>query len=87
MVDAPEFTLLGLHASAETRVGAIRLNVAVLEEPLSVAVSKEPSPDNGITVAVGALVKPNPLKTRVMLETCPLLFVFASAYAEPHGVS
>ena len=39
MVDAPEFTLLGLHASAETRVGAIRLNVAVLEEPLSVAVT------------------------------------------------
>jgi len=39
VVDAPEFTLLGLHASAETRVGAIRLNVAVLEEPLSVAVT------------------------------------------------
>jgi hypothetical protein len=38
VVDAPEFTLVGLHASAETRVGAIRLKVAVLEEPLRVAV-------------------------------------------------
>ena len=38
VVDAPEFTLVGLHARAETSVGATRLKVAVCEEPLRVAV-------------------------------------------------
>ena len=38
VVDAPEFTLVGLHARAETSVGAIKVNVAVCEEPLRVAV-------------------------------------------------
>jgi hypothetical protein len=38
VVDAPELTLVGLQASAETRVGAIRLNVAVWEEPPRLAV-------------------------------------------------
>ena len=38
MVEALEFTLVGLQVNAETRVGAIRLNVAVLEEPLRLAV-------------------------------------------------
>ena len=33
MVDAPELTLVGLQASAETRVGATKLTVAVWEEP------------------------------------------------------
>jgi len=39
VVDVPEFTLVGLQASAETRVGAIKVNVAVWEEPLRVAVT------------------------------------------------
>ena len=39
MVAAPELTLVGLHASADTRVGATRLNVAVWEDPLRVAVT------------------------------------------------
>ena len=38
MVAAPEFTLVGLQASAETSVGAIRFNVALCEEPFRVAV-------------------------------------------------
>jgi hypothetical protein len=38
VVEAPELTLVGLQASAETRVGAIRLNVAVWEEPPRLAV-------------------------------------------------
>ena len=38
VVAAPEFTLVGLQASAETNVGAIRFNVALCEEPLKVAV-------------------------------------------------
>jgi hypothetical protein len=33
VVDAPELTLVGLQASAETRVGATKLTVAVWEEP------------------------------------------------------
>jgi len=37
-VAAPEFTLEGLQARAETSMGATRLKVAVLEAPLSVAV-------------------------------------------------
>jgi len=37
-VAAPEFTLVGLQARAETSMGAIRLKVAVLEAPLSAAV-------------------------------------------------
>ena len=38
MVAAPEFTLEGLQAKAETSMGATRLKVAVLEAPLSAAV-------------------------------------------------
>ena len=37
-VEAPEFTLVGLQARVETSVGAIRLKVAVWEEPLRLAV-------------------------------------------------
>ena len=37
VVDAPEVTLVGLQA-AETRVAAIRVKVAVWEEPLRLAV-------------------------------------------------
>jgi hypothetical protein len=36
--EAPEFTLVGLHASAETSVGAIRLKFVLCDEPLRVAV-------------------------------------------------
>ena len=36
--DAPELTLVGLQASADTRVEAARLTVVVWEEPLRVAV-------------------------------------------------
>ena len=39
VVLAPEFTLVGLQTSAETRVGATRLRVVAWEEPLRVAVS------------------------------------------------
>ena len=39
VVEAPEFTLVGLHASAETRVGATRLRVALCELPLRLAVT------------------------------------------------
>ncbi len=39
VVEEPEFTLVGLHARAETKVGATRLRMAVWEEPLRVAVS------------------------------------------------
>ena len=39
MVPAPELTLVGLQASAETRVGATRLKVAVWDEPLRKAVT------------------------------------------------
>ncbi len=39
MVAAPEFTLVGLHAKAETSVGATRLKVVVWEEPFRVAIS------------------------------------------------
>ena len=39
MVAAPEFTLVGLHAKAETSVGATKLKVAVWEEPFRVAVT------------------------------------------------
>ena len=39
MVEAPELMLVGLQASAETRVGATRLTVAVWDEPLRVAVT------------------------------------------------
>ena len=38
MVEAPEFTLVGLQARVETSVGAIRLKFAVWEEPLRLAV-------------------------------------------------
>jgi hypothetical protein len=36
---APELTLVGLQASAETRVGATRLKVALWDEPLRLAVT------------------------------------------------
>ena len=39
MVEAPEFTLVGLQASAETRVGAIKPRAAVWDEPLRLAVT------------------------------------------------
>ena len=39
VVEAPEFTLVGLHANAETRVGATRLKEAVWDEPLRLAVT------------------------------------------------
>ena len=39
MVEAPEFTLVGLQASVETRVGATRLKVAFWDEPLRLAVT------------------------------------------------
>jgi len=38
VVEEPEFTLVGLQASPETRVGATRFRVVLWEEPLSVAV-------------------------------------------------
>ena len=38
VVDAPEFTVLGLQLREEIVVGATRLKVAVFEEPLAVAV-------------------------------------------------
>ena len=39
MVEAPEFTLVGLQTSADTRVGATKLKVAVWDEPLRLAVT------------------------------------------------
>ena len=39
MVEAPEFTLVVLQASAETRVGATRLRVALCELPLRLTVT------------------------------------------------
>ena len=39
MVEASEFTLVGLQASVETRVGATRLRVALCELPLKEAVT------------------------------------------------
>ena len=39
VVDAPEFTLVGLQAKAETRVEATRLKLAVWETPFKVAVT------------------------------------------------
>jgi hypothetical protein len=39
VVDAPEFTLAGLQARAETRVEATRLTVVVWEAPLRVALT------------------------------------------------
>jgi hypothetical protein len=38
VVEAPEFTLVGLQANADARVGATKLKVAVWEALLSVAV-------------------------------------------------
>src|SRR5580700_2342556 len=37
MVDAPASRLVGLHVNADTSTGAIRVKVAVWEEPLSAA--------------------------------------------------
>ena len=39
VVEAPEFTPVGLHANADTRVGATRLRVALCELPLRLAVT------------------------------------------------
>ena len=39
VVDAPEFTLVGLQAREETSMGATRLKLAVWEAPFSVAVA------------------------------------------------
>ena len=39
MVEEPEFTLVGLQTSADTRVGATRLKVAIWDEPLRLAVT------------------------------------------------
>jgi hypothetical protein len=39
VVEASEFTLVGLQASVETRVGATRLRVALCELPLKEAVT------------------------------------------------
>ena len=47
MADAPELTLVGLQASADTRVEATRLTVVVWEEPFKVA----------LTVALWLVVK------------------------------
>jgi hypothetical protein len=47
VADAPELTLVGLQASADTRVEATRLTVVVWEEPFKVA----------LTVALWLVVK------------------------------
>jgi hypothetical protein len=39
VVEAPEFTLVGLHAKLETKIGATRLNGALWEAPFKVAVT------------------------------------------------
>jgi len=39
VVDAPEFTLVGLHDKAVTSMGATRVTLAVLEAPFRVAVT------------------------------------------------
>ena len=41
VVAAPEFKLVGLHASDDITIGATKLMVAVCETPLNVAVSVE----------------------------------------------
>ena len=38
VVDAPEFTLVGLQAREETSMGATRVKLAVWEAPFSVVV-------------------------------------------------
>ena len=39
VVEAPEFTLVGLHANADTRVGATKLRGVVWDETLKEAVT------------------------------------------------
>jgi hypothetical protein len=60
VLEAPEFTLVGLQTSADTRVGATRLNEAVWEEALRAAV----------TVAVWVVV----IVPRLALKVADALF-------------
>ena len=76
MLEAPEFTLVGLQAKAETRVGATRLRVAVCKEPFKVAP----------TVAVWVVVNAPAVATKVA-EVAPAGTVTAAGTASTASLS